>query len=54
MEMRCRHPVQNLHTLLVLDLSLDIVDRVTRLDVECDRLTREGLNEDLHGCRYIK
>ena len=33
--------------LLVLDLLLDVVDRVARLDVERDGLAREGLDEDL-------
>jgi len=31
-----------------LDLRLHIIDRVRRLDLEGDRLTREGLNKDLH------
>ena len=35
--------------LLVLDLRLDVVDRVRRLDVQRDRLAREGLDENLHG-----
>ena len=35
--------------LLVLDLLLDVLDRVRRLDVERDRLTGEGLHENLHG-----
>ena len=34
-------------TLLVLDLSLDVVDRVRRLDVEGDRLAGQGLDENL-------
>ena len=34
---------------LVLDLSLDIVDRVTCLNVQGDRLTRQGLDKDLHA-----
>jgi hypothetical protein len=33
---------------LVLDLSLDVLDRVRGLDVEGDGLTGEGLDEDLH------
>ena len=33
--------------LLVLDLGLDVLDRVGRLDVERDRLAREGLDENL-------
>jgi hypothetical protein len=33
---------------LVLNLGLDIVDRIGRLDVEGDGLTRQGLDEDLH------
>lgn len=35
-------------TLLVLDLSLDILDGVGRLHLKSDGLTREGLHEDLH------
>ena len=34
--------------LLVLDLGLDIVDGVRRLDLKGDGLAREGLDEDLH------
>ena len=36
--------------LLVLDLGLDVVDGVGRLDIEGDGLTREGLDENLHSC----
>ncbi len=36
-----------LRTLLVLDLGLDIGDRVGRLDVQRDCLAREGLDKDL-------
>ena len=36
-------------TLLVLDLGLDIVDRVRRLDLKGDGLAGEGLDENLHG-----
>merc|ERR1719209_1098232 len=39
---------------LVLDLSLDILDGVTGLDLEGDGLAREGLDKDLHfylSCR---
>jgi len=35
--------------LLVLDLLLDVVDRVRRLDVERDGLPRERLDEDLQS-----
>ena len=35
--------------LLVLDLLLDVVDRVARLDVERDGLARERLDEDLRA-----
>jgi len=35
-------------TFLVLDLGLDVVDGVGRLNLEGDRLSREGLYEDLH------
>ena len=34
--------------LLVLDLSLDVLDGVRRLDVEGDGLTGQSLDEDLH------
>merc|ERR550537_923002 len=36
------------NALLVLDLRLDVVDRVRGLHVEGDGLTRERLDEDLH------
>jgi len=35
-------------TLLVLDLRLDIVDGVARLDLEGDGLTSKSLDKDLH------
>ena len=35
-------------TLLILDLRLDIINRVARLDFQRDRLARQGLDEDLH------
>ena len=36
-------------SLLILDLGLDVVDSVGRLDVESDRLAGQGLHEDLHA-----
>merc|ERR1719393_547934 len=36
-------------SLLVLDLSLDILDRVRGLQLKGDGLAREGLHENLHG-----
>merc|ERR1719270_2059243 len=36
-------------SLLVLDLSLDILDRVRGLHLKGDGLARESLHEDLHG-----
>ena len=36
------------NSLLVLDLSLDILDGVRSLDLKGDRFSREGFNEDLH------
>lgn len=36
------------NTLLVLDLCLDIINRVRRLDLKSDCLSREGLDKDLH------
>ena len=38
-------------TLLVLDLGLDVVDGVARLDVEGNGLTREGLDETINRRR---
>ena len=38
------------NALLVLDLGLDIVDRVRWLDVERNSLSRQGLHKDLHDC----
>merc|ERR1719327_1960523 len=35
--------------LFVLDLGLDVVDRVRRLHLKGDRLAGEGLDEDLHA-----
>merc|ERR1719229_1589800 len=37
------------NSFLILDLRLDVRDRVVRLDIQGDRLSREGLDEDLHG-----
>ena len=37
-------------SLLVLDLRLDIVDRVARFDLERDGLSREGLDETIQIC----
>ena len=34
---------------LVLDLGLDVVDSVRRLNLEGDRLASQGLNENLHS-----
>jgi hypothetical protein len=36
------------NTLLVLDLLLDLVDRIGRLNLEGDGLASQGLDEDLH------
>merc|ERR550525_466054 len=36
------------NTFLVLDLSLDVINRVGRLDLEGDGLASQGLDEDLH------
>jgi hypothetical protein len=33
---------------LILDLLLDLIDGVSRLDLKSDRLAGEGLNENLH------
>jgi hypothetical protein len=35
--------------LLILNLRLDIVNSVARLDLQGDGLARESLDEDLHG-----
>merc|ERR1712029_347629 len=37
------------NSFFVLDLRLDVLDGVIWLDVQGDRLSREGLDEDLHG-----
>ncbi|KAM0863660.1 hypothetical protein ACQ4PT_044442 [Festuca glaucescens] len=37
------------NALLVLDLRLDVVDRVRRLNLQGDGLASEGLDEDLHA-----
>jgi hypothetical protein len=39
---------RRIHTFLVLDLGLDVVDGVAALDLEGDGLPRQGLHEDLH------
>jgi len=39
-------------TFLVLNLLLDILDRIGRFDIERDRFAREGLDEDLHRHLY--
>ena len=40
-----------LDPLLVLDLRLDVLDRVRALDLQRDRIARKRLHEDLHGAR---
>ena len=40
--------------LLVLDLRLDVLDRVAGLDVQGDGLAGEGLHEDLHAASQAK
>lgn len=42
------------NALFVLDLGLDIVDRVTGLHVKRDGFARQGLDENLHGCVHTK
>jgi len=37
------------NTFLILDLGLDIVDRIRSLDVKGDGLARQGFHEDLHA-----
>ena len=34
----------------MLNLRLDVFNRVVRLDIKVDRLSREGVDEDLHVC----
>ena len=36
------------NTFFVLDLSLYVINRVGRLNLECDRLASQSLHEDLH------
>ena len=38
------------NALLVLNLRLDVLDRVRGLDLERNRLSCQGLNENLHEC----
>ena len=38
---------------LVLDLGLDIIDRIRGLNLEGDGFTSKGLNEDLHGVQVM-
>ena len=40
-------------SLLVLDLRLDVLDRVRALDLEGDGLARQCLDEDLHSCKVL-
>ena len=42
------------NSLLILDLALDVVDGIGRLDLESDRLARQGLDEDLHTSAKTK
>ncbi len=42
------------NALLVLDLGLDVLDSVRRLNVEGDGLASKGLNEDLHASTESK
>ena len=37
------------NTLLVLNLSLDVVDGIRRFHLQGDGLSRQGLDEDLHA-----
>ena len=37
------------NALLILNLGLNVLNGVAGLDVQSDRLTREGLNENLHN-----
>merc|ERR1712159_89253 len=37
------------NSFLVLDLGLDVLDGVRGLNIEGNRLAREGLDKDLHG-----
>ena len=37
------------NSFFVLDLGLDVIDRITGLDLESDSLAGEGLNENLHA-----
>ena len=42
------------NALLVLNLGLDIIDGVTGLDFQCNGLSRQGLDEDLHSSTQTK
>ena len=41
-------------SLLVLDLSLDVVNSVRRLNIKSDGLASQGLDEDLHATSQSK
>jgi len=36
------------NTFLILDLCLNVIDRVRRLDLQCDGLAGQSLDKDLH------
>ena len=42
------------NTLLILDLGLDIVNGIGRLDLKGDGLARQGFDEDLHASTETK
>jgi hypothetical protein len=50
----CSMATAKLHTFLVLDLCLHVINRVRRLNLECDRLAGEGLDKDLHATTQTK
>ena len=47
--MNLKKKTRKLKLYLVLNLGLHIGDCVVRLDNPCDRLSHEGLDENLHG-----
>jgi hypothetical protein len=48
-----RQSFTGIQTLLVLDLGLDVLNRVRGLDLKRNGLAREGLHEDLH-LQYVR
>ena len=51
--LRERELVASLHTFLVLNPCLDVIDGIRGLDLQSDGLASDSLDEDLHGAGKI-